>query len=409
MTKWKDIPIEEKVGYRNLIRENHLMDSIHIPDNEENKEIELTTDQVNKLVELLTFIKNRLSTDVEVLVTNDLSINKFLFNTELDLSHCHFTGTVIFRECTFKENVNIRHSIFDKTLSFKKSKFDSKVRFHYSIFKKSVNFENTTFNDLVDFYEATFNEPQQFFLTDFLSITIFSNVTFEKQVQFLYNKVNSDSFVSFESTVFEQALDISRANFWCNLTFWGAKINGNQDELWLYQTDDISAVEKNHDHIALMRVRESFRIIKQVFRKENNNLEAAKFHKEEMILYHKEFKLSENKKKWEELITLWFNRMSNYFGTSWSRGIAFTFVTAFVFYILFILMLSQNLEPDWSWHGFAVMVKHYFQFLNVTSWDYKPFGIMDYNWAYVVLFIGRIFIGYGYYQVIQAFRKYGKN
>ena len=27
----------------------------------------------------------------------------------------------------------------------------------------------------------------------------------------------------------------------------------------------------------------------------------------------------------------------------------------------------------------------------------------------IILFIGRIFIGYGYYQTIQAFRKFGKS
>ena len=29
--------------------------------------------------------------------------------------------------------------------------------------------------------------------------------------------------------------------------------------------------------------------------------------------------------------------------------------------------------------------------------------------SYLILFIGRIFIGYGYYQTIQAFRKFGKS
>lgn len=33
----------------------------------------------------------------------------------------------------------------------------------------------------------------------------------------------------------------------------------------------------------------------------------------------------------------------------------------------------------------------------------------DLGLGYAILFIGRIFIGYGYYQTIQAFRKYGKN
>ncbi|MCQ4155647.1 hypothetical protein [Riemerella anatipestifer] len=51
----------------------------------------------------------------------------------------------------------------------------------------------------------------------------------------------------------------------------------------------------------------------------------------------------------------------------------------------------------------------YLRFLNLTDWKYEFFNIKDLGLGYAILFIGRIFIGYGYYQTIQAFRKYGKN
>ena len=101
--------------------------------------------------------------------------------------------------------------------------------------------------------------------------------------------------------------------------------------------------------------------------------------------------------------------VSNYFGTSWARGFGFTIFSTLLFYIIFLLTLSSKLEFEWSANSMGSTCKHFIEFLNIANWDIKPFGIENYNWAYIVLFIGRIFIGYGYYQTIQAFRKYGKN
>jgi hypothetical protein len=59
-----------------------------------------------------------------------------------------------------------------------------------------------------------------------------------------------------------------------------------------------------------------------------------------------------------------------------------------------------------------ITIKYFLQFLNIAKWGYSPFGIdiqKSYPEGYIILFIGRIFIGYGYYQTIQAFRKFGKN
>ena len=68
---------------------------------------------------------------------------------------------------------------------------------------------------------------------------------------------------------------------------------------------------------------------------------------------------------------------------------------------------------EFGWYGFSeffevsgITLKYYFQFLyaghnfNFMS-QYEPYG-----WGYLIDFVGRIFIGYGYYQVIQPMRKY---
>lgn len=193
------------------------------------------------------------------------------------------------------------------------------------------------------------------------------------------------------------------------MNFWGVQIDWNPKETWLYEADVFSNTTIKKNGKALKRLRESCRIIKNEFTKDNNKIEALEYHKNEMALYYKELKLKKPEKKNEELITTWFNRISNYFGTSWTRGLVFTLITTFIFYIIFVISLSSELEFEWSLNSVGETCKHYFEFLNITNWTIKPFGIENYNWAYIVLFIGRIFIGYGYYQIIQAFRKYGKN
>jgi hypothetical protein len=69
----------------------------------------------------------------------------------------------------------------------------------------------------------------------------------------------------------------------------------------------------------------------------------------------------------------------------------------------------------WGWNRWAdfgaainVMVKYYFKFFIVTH-DLDFMKAFNSNAVgYFVDTVGRIFIGYGIYQAVQAFRKYGK-
>ena len=132
-----------------------------------------------------------------------------------------------------------------------------------------------------------------------------------------------------------------------------------------------------------------------------------------MEVYEKEvwLNLSEKKtKNWNDKIILFSNKWSNDFGASWLRGfVATVLINSVVFIIsLIALRLSEKLIYNPTYDNIANVIKLYFQILNVTNWNFDPLGIEGCHYFYVILFLGRIFIGYGYYQTISAFRKFGR-
>lgn len=395
-----------------------------------NDEFEIANRGTSDFFDIINFIKNTLDTDKRINVTEDITAYDKDFSDKVDISCCTFKQKFKLIKCRFEKSFTAKHVVFENETSFKKSSFKGKTRFHHSQFKESTEFENTTFNTLIDFYEAEFEKPQKFFLTDFLDVTIFSNVTFHNQIQFVYNKVKSESIISFENATCLNSIDISRSNFWCKLQFWGIKIPKIIPEnIWLYETDNVSETTSQNWDIAYQRLRESYRIIKHTFRQEGNNIEGHKFHQKELFIFKKENSFFDIKKtvqwilkfrKWinqknqriETYITVWFNYVSNNFGQSWLRGIIFTLLTTLIFFSIFLKLSETKLYFNWNSDSVIETTKYFLQFLNVAKWDYSPFGIdiqEKYHLGYLILFIGRIFIGYGYYQTIQAFRKFGKN
>jgi hypothetical protein len=163
--------------------------------------------------------------------------------------------------------------------------------------------------------------------------------------------------------------------------------------------------------------RKSLRVLKNAYLQSGDKIEGLQFHKLEMEYYYNELKNKIKEKgltfkDWRgylsELLILFLNKKSNNFGLSWVRGIVFTSIVSVIFLFAFMSLVWIQWEFQPNFITIGDTIKAFLQFINVTNWEYEPFGIEDYNWAYVPLFIGRIFIGYGIYQTIQAFRKYGK-
>lgn len=315
-----------------------------------------------------------------------------------------------FKNVTFDERVFFNNSKFLNILSFKNCKFHEKVQFHSVDFKSSANFYNTSFFKLVDFYCAEFKSPQLFHLTDFLDKAIFSNTVFHNQLSYIHCKTQNDSFINFESATFKQSLDISRANFNCETNFWNIKIDKSSiipKYFDVYNSDDLNNVSKEPiSKEALQKLRESYRIIKNSLRKSGNEINALKFKSYEMIAYERELQL------WDKGKTiLFFSKWSNQHGLSWGYGFCFTIISALVFTYIFLMIPNNGLEWSWTKQARLETLNAFIQFLNIADWNPLLWGkdINSYKYGYLILFCSRIFISYGYYQTISAFRRYGRN
>jgi len=63
------------------------------------------------------------------------------------------------------------------------------------------------------------------------------------------------------------------------------------------------------------------------------------------------------------------------------------------------------------YEGEGLPFSAFLQILNITDWrlDLWEMNLHNSPLGYAIIYVGRIFIGYGYYQTIAAFRRYGKS
>ena len=227
---------------------------------------------------------------------------KFLFENakfqkEIDFSQAIFYDTIYFSETEFCTDIK---EYKKESINFENAQFCKKVRFHHCKFHNTVRFENTSFNKLADFYSAHFHKAQQFHFTDFLDRAIFSNTEFDEEVQFLHCRVETRvSYIRFESTIFRRGLDISRSNFNNNINLWDIKI---EEEGVLYIFNNRDNVKYKNDFevqdktpLIYNQIRETYRIIKDNFYKQNNKVEGLRFYEKEMSVYLEEKRAEDEK------------------------------------------------------------------------------------------------------------------
>lgn len=211
------------------------------------------------------------------------------FQKEVDFSKAIFYDAIYFSGTEFCTDIE---DYAKKSINFENAQFKRKVRFHHCKFHNTVRFENTSFNKLVDFYCAHFYKPQQFHFTDFLDRAIFSNTEFDEEVQFLHCRVDSNSYIRFESATFKKSLDISRSNFNDKANFWNIELEeGDAFTSSKYQNDfnEKAKTESTKNTPTIYKkIRETYRIIKSNFYSQNNKIEGLKFYEKEMSVYLEE-------------------------------------------------------------------------------------------------------------------------
>lgn len=349
----------------------------------------------------------------------NLRFSKCIFNFDLTIrdefylfnfSKCIFKGKVDFSSSNFEANAYFGECIFEKSLGLMSCKFKGKARFHKAHFKDSVFLNNTTFTDLADFWSSTFDKNIIFYKTDFLGTTVFSNVTFNSNVLFTYTLI--EKLIIFSGTKFNSGLDLSLAILSGKISPFGIKLTDYKSE---NDTDDGMAYDLMVSNNALIpdkNKRETFRILKNYFLKENNSIDYLNYSKLEHSTYKTQlWKRTRNKHTFfetvQDYIILGLNYISNNHGKSYLRGIAFTMMIGWLFFYFALIateVYSFGFENFWS--STQNSVKYYFNFIIPTHKVNYMDELNPKNWFYFWDFAGRAFVAFGIYQTIQAFRKY---
>ena len=288
----------------------------------------------------------------------------------------------------------------DISISFSNAKFYENIRFHHCDFYSSINFENTTFEKLVDFHGAIFCKAQPFHFTDFSEEAIFANVKFKKEVQFLYCKIKPDSYIRFESSIFERGLEISRSNFRRNINFWDITIDkegeqeifrnlNNQHYKDIKYIDDFGKYRtKKEVPMVYRQIRETYRIIKDNFYAQNNRIEGLKFYEKEMSVYLEEKRFSKTKEKQKYKLNFYGNLKDNnifyvllaIIVVSMSLWVYCKFL---LFYITLIISFVLVLVERWYKNKEKLKTKNPLKQNNYFSFIFLIIGIIFYLiWIY---------------------------
>lgn len=361
-----------------------------------------------------------------------VNLRNFLNDAEYHFNDCEFLSFTTIRNskreiifdgnCYFKESLRLVSREANLTfrnceitdLDVSESKFGKQDSNQGKLRIKScevykTKFKNATFYDLVDFYNTKFYENVIFYKTDFLNIVVLSATTFEKNVLFTYTLLSDK--VIFRSTRFNKGFDVSLAIIKGQLTIFN--LNHSYDK---YLSEKGLTTELEYEKavskdgiIPIQNKLETYRLLKLEFEKQKNIPEYLNFKLHEkktykQILANKEWSLT----NWFDKVTLWLNGISNNHGNSYYRAFLFIILVGwFFFYLSFINTENYKFTLDISQWEFSKGLSAFVQFLIPThKFDYLGREIILTPWYYVFDFLGRIFVGYGIYQFIQAFRKF---
>jgi len=160
----------------------------------------------------------------------------------------------------------------------------------------------------------------------------------------------------------------------------------------------------NHNQAQL-----AFGQIAAAYQRQGDNVRALEYNAREVEALYRATRW----KSWDILkkFNLWLNFISNNFGRYWMLGVVFSVFVGLLFFC-FLLITTDKYEIGFPTIE-STLVPVYLRFMNPIRFvDLESlFGAVSVklnNWSYFWDLLGRVFLTYGYYQTIQAFRRYGR-
>lgn len=288
--------------------------------------------------------------------------------------------------------------------------------FSKTVFKESVSFDNSSFASFIG-HECVFENDIYCNNTNFGNQLFVNGSRFLRSALFINcNDSSKDCNANFSGTVFEgksffnkssfNNIVIKNSDFKDMASFKEMVVENIEIERSLFHKGaDFSLTKFNNAD------RETYRTVRSELQKVDNKFEVLFYHAKELEIYRNELTWQRH---FGEKAMLTLNKYSNNYGLYWWRGVYFTVFVGIVFYIFYLISLPiLPFQWGWvSWNSFLSAsnenIKYFIKFFTITH----DFEFMESSnptsLNYAIDFIGRIFLGFGIYQTIAAFRKYGK-
>lgn len=180
---------------------------------------------------------------------------------------------------------------------------------------------------------------------------------------------------------------------------------GDFSTSFIYSERELNIRLSNQEAGNFAEKKDLYSQLKKMYDQRGDSVNSLKFQALELKTHMKSPDIT-----WSERLNLKFAYWSNNFGTDWVKAVKFLFLGSLAFYILFILFQDYRIGNDWNLFG--NIVANYFEFLNpLRKPDFFTVNGNSQNLnisTRILDFFARIFIAFAVYQLIQAFRKYGK-
>jgi hypothetical protein len=349
-----------------------------------------------------------------------------IYKGTFDCLKSNFYGIAIFKSGNFKGKFIIKHSTFSFNVIFWNCLFWNELYFSSNTFEGILNFTSSKFK-YSEFTLNIFEKAVYFTSTAFWgSNTLFKSCQFLNDAYFNYilqleqNGEQSNNVITFSS------VSVNNHLFFNDSTFKELIIHGCIITSISAEGTQIDVLDKV-----------TSRVIKNLLLNSNDKIGSINYHVREMeehwysiapkwliTIAHKleqtaiflgmkkesDLKhlgsvntkpfLGEQKTIKLDWLLLTFNRYSNFYGSKWYYGIFFTILVGFFFYTLKAAFIY-----DFDPFGVDFFLGHFILFLYPLNSFEIPKTSLSF-FPILIELLGRIFIGYGIYQTIAAFRKF---
>lgn len=269
-----------------------------------------------------------------------------------------------------------------------------RLGYFYDCILNKSSFENSDFGNEIVFSDCKFNSYVGFEDVENLSKTKFkiSSCLFNGFPHFNRSKIKS---LIIEHTTFEKKVSFDFVEMDV-LKFYQVTFRDGA----FFDYFKINEIEKC-DMVTV-------RTIKRELVNSHNQIDYLKFKAYELEAYKKE-----KGKSWKDDFILNLNSFSSSNGLDWVKALKFILLTSFVsylFYLISYLISIKSVVSSEFPNTVEEFLVYYLKFINPLMFLKSPIEDAEkYFFPLLFLLLGKILISYGIYQLIQAFRKFGKN